>query len=599
MSRRTLACATAALSLLLAAEVASAAPTGFSVNRFDPSERGSHWFVLESLDLRGAPRPALGVVLDYAHRPLAIYETDGALRAAIVSHVLTAHAGASLVLGERVRLGVNLPVVLYTEGDQGTLRGVTYDPPERAQSLGDLRLTIDARLFGRHDGPLTMALGARAWLPTGSTDTYSGDGAMRLGPRLLAAGALGHFGWAGQVGVTIRNPETGDFASTPVSHELVYSVAAGVRFMDGRSMIGPELYGATVLSDAFKTRTSPVELLLGGHFGLPGGLRLGVGAGTGVVSGYGAPGLRMVGSFEWSPDVVLDEDGDGVPDKDDACKSVRGLRSADPAKNGCPAAPVVDTDGDDIPDSEDACMDVQGVRTNDPRTNGCTDRDGDGIMDPLDRCPFEAGPRSDDPMKNGCPNRDHDGDGVNDSEDACPEVPGPKTDDPKTTGCPPDPDRDHDGIPNASDGCPDEPGKPDPDPRKNGCPRAFLEGKQIRILDQVKFKKASAAIEAGKDSQEILEAVLAVLQAHPDITKVRVEGHTDNRGDPKANKKLSEARAASVVKWLISKGIDRSRLESAGFGMERPIEANDTEEGRTINRRVEFHIETGGAAPPP
>src|SRR5689334_18109073 len=90
-----------------------AAPEGFSVNRFEPSERGSNWFVLDSLDLRGNKRPFAGMVLDYQYRPLAIYEKDDSVRAAIVGHVLTAHLGGGIVMWDRVRFAANLPLVLY------------------------------------------------------------------------------------------------------------------------------------------------------------------------------------------------------------------------------------------------------------------------------------------------------------------------------------------------------------------------------------------------------------------------------------------------------------------------------------------------------
>jgi OOP family OmpA-OmpF porin len=71
---------------------------------------------------------------------------------------------------------------------------------------------------------------------------------------------------------------------------------------------------------------------------------------------------------------------------------------------------------------------------------------------------------------------------------------------------------------------------------------------------------------------------------------VLVEGHTDNVGKPKYNKKLSDKRAASVVKWLVDHGIETTRLRSAGIGMDRPLASNDDEVGRQTNRRVEFHI---------
>jgi OmpA-OmpF porin, OOP family len=220
------------------------------------------------------------------------------------------------------------------------------------------------------------------------------------------------------------------------------------------------------------------------------------------------------------------------------------------------------------------------------------------VLDVVDACPDVVGVKTSDPKTNGCP-PDRDADGVLDTDDACPDVPGVKTSDPKTNGCPPDPDRDKDGIPNDADACPDEPGKQSPDPKKNGCPLAFVAQGQIKILDQVKFVTGSAAIQPGKDSEDVLAAVLKVLTDHAEIKRVRVEGHTDNVGAATLNKKLSQSRAGSVVAWLIKRGVAKDRLVAAGFGMERPITGNGTPEGRRDNRRVEFHIEDDKAAAAP
>jgi outer membrane protein OmpA-like peptidoglycan-associated protein len=201
------------------------------------------------------------------------------------------------------------------------------------------------------------------------------------------------------------------------------------------------------------------------------------------------------------------------------------------------------------------------------------------------------GVKNDDPAKNGCP-PDRDGDGIPDAEDACPDVAGVKDPDPKKNGCPPD--RDGDGILDPVDACPDDPGPADPDPKKNGCPLARIEGGQVKIKEQVRFKTGSAEIL--RDSDPLLTAVGTILKDHPELTKIRVEGHTDNKGAAAMNKNLSERRAASVVKWLTTFGIDKKRLAAKGFGLEKPIDTNDTDEGRTNNRRVEFHIEP--TAPP-
>jgi outer membrane protein OmpA-like peptidoglycan-associated protein len=182
---------------------------------------------------------------------------------------------------------------------------------------------------------------------------------------------------------------------------------------------------------------------------------------------------------------------------------------------------------------------------------------------------------------------DRDGDGIPDAEDACPDVPGVKTDNPKTNGCPSD--RDGDGIPDTEDACPDAAGPHTDDPKTNGCPKAAIVNGQIRINEQVKFATGSAKILT--DSDELLTAVAQVMTDHPELKHVRVEGHTDNVGKAAMNKKLSRARAESVVAWLVKHSVARSRLSAEGFGMDRPIDNNATELGRKNNRRVEFHIE--------
>ena len=585
------ACAAASIPLLSSStsSAQSRAQDGYDVNRFDPSERGSEWFAAESLDFRGRARPALGIVGDYSHRPLVIYDRDGSVRSAIVDHDVLVHAGASIVFAERLRLGASLPLQLYTTGDAGSLNGVAYASPKNAQGIGDLRLSADLRLLGDYAGAFRLAIGGAVWAPTGDKAQYTSDGAVRVMPRALVAGDAGVFSYAVKAGF-IYHSRSESFAGSPIGNEVQGSAAVGLRAAEGKFLIGPELFGSTYTESGFKTRTTPLEILLGAHYQVHPDIRIGAGIGTGLTRGYGAPVVRALLGFEWQPAVSGDRDGDGIDDDRDACPDVRGVPSEDPAKHGCPL-PVApsDRDKDGIIDADDACIDVPGVKTNDPKTNGCpADRDGDGIADANDACPDVKGPPNADASLNGCP--DTDGDGVYDKDDACVSAPGLKTNDPKTNGCP-DPDRDKDTVLNEQDACPDKPGKPDPDPKRNGCPKAFVQAGQIKILDQVKFKFGSAQILPGKDSEEVLVAVTDVLKAHPEIKKLRVEGHTDNKGGAALNRKLSADRAASVKKWLVAHGVDAARLSSAGFGPDKPLDDNKTEEGRRQNRRVEFHIE--------
>jgi outer membrane protein OmpA-like peptidoglycan-associated protein len=153
---------------------------------------------------------------------------------------------------------------------------------------------------------------------------------------------------------------------------------------------------------------------------------------------------------------------------------------------------------------------------------------------------------------------------------------------------PPPADRDGDGILDQDDACPDRAGPKSDDPKKNGFPLVVVTEREIRILEQVKFKFGSADIL--KESDGLLAGVKSALDGTPEIKKVRIEGHTDNVGRRDYNLALSQKRAASVMKWLVDHGVDKSRLVSAGFGMDQPIDSNSTEQGRANNRRVVFTI---------
>jgi OmpA-OmpF porin, OOP family len=576
MNARRLASAAASLALFSTAVPAEAQSTGLAIDRFEPAAKGSAWFTQDSLDLQGSARPAFGVVADYAYKPLVLFNSDGSERSAIVEDQLFLHIGASIVVLDRLRFAVNLPVALFQDGNPGTLvtpTGTTTLAPPGNAALGDLRLDADVRLFGKRDDVFTMALGVQVWLPTGDRDLYDGDGGVRFAPHLLAAGRAGPFAYAASVAFVYHSQDE-TFAGADVGGELVLGGAVGLLAANKHLLIGPEVYGRTDVTNSgtfFAKAESPVEGLLGAHLA-EGLFRFGVGAGTGFAQGIGSPEARVVASVEIVAPVPQaaprsDRDHDGVFDDEDACPDEPGIRTDDPATNGCPPPPP-DRDNDGIPDKDDACPDVPGVRTDDPKTNGCP------------------------------PDSDHDG--IIDSEDACPDVPGVRTDDPKTNGCPPpDPDRDKDGILNEVDACPDTPGDPDPDPKRNGCPKAAVVAGQIKILDQVKFKFGSAEILPESDA--ILGAVKKILSDHPEIKKISVEGHTDNQGSASFNQNLSGKRAASVVKWLVGHGIDATRLSSIGYGLARPMDTNATEEGRKNNRRVEFHIVEGtgeGSAPP-
>ncbi len=111
---------------------------------------------------------------------------------------------------------------------------------------------------------------------------------------------------------------------------------------------------------------------------------------------------------------------------------------------------------------------------------------------------------------------------------------------------------------------------------------------RIQLLEPVQFVDGKTALDPA--SLPLLDEVAAALLERPNITRVRVEGHTDNQGAKAANDKLSKARADAVKKYLQSKGVPAKVLESAGLGPARPRYSNETEEGRALNHRVEVAI---------
>ena len=205
---------------------------------------------------------------------------------------------------------------------------------------------------------------------------------------------------------------------------------------------------------------------------------------------------------------------------------------------------------------------------------GAKDTDKDGIVDKLDECPEVAGLKE----FNGCP--DTDGDGVPDKDDKCPDVAGPA----ENGGCP-WPDTDGDGVLDKDDLCPNEAG-----PASNkGCPEPN-DDDQKRLNQYAKtilFDTGKASIKF--ESAEVLGQILTVLKKYPN-SRFSIEGHTDSVGKRAKNIELSQNRADAVKVYLIQGGIDQSRLESKGYGPDRPIASNKNKKGRELNRRVEINL---------
>lgn len=247
-----------------------------------------------------------------------------------------------------------------------------------------------------------------------------------------------------------------------------------------------------------------------------------------------------------------------------------------------PPPPPPDADGDGVPDSEDACVHVAGLKP-----SGCPDTDGDGVTDDKDACVNEKGS-----APCGCPPRDSDGDKVIDELDRCPNEPGP------IEGCP-DPDPDHDGILGAQDRCPNEPETKNGFQDDDGCPDELPERvKQFTgVIKGIEFDRGTEKIRP--ISASALDGAASVLNEFVAL-RVLITGHTDSDGNRDFNLDLSRRRAESVKAYLVGKGISEDRIETRGAGPDEPIADNKTAAGKQKNRRIEFKLlEAKSTAPKP
>jgi OOP family OmpA-OmpF porin len=112
-----------------------------------------------------------------------------------------------------------------------------------------------------------------------------------------------------------------------------------------------------------------------------------------------------------------------------------------------------------------------------------------------------------------------------------------------------------------------------------------LDGHQLVLPAPITFRTGTAELDeaASRDSLVLIKAYLTVKSY---ISKLRVEGHTDNGGESAANQKLSEKRALAVCQWLKAQGVDCKRLLAVGFGNTKPVAASSSPEGRAQNRRI-------------
>ncbi|HTJ82899.1 MAG TPA: OmpA family protein [Polyangiaceae bacterium] len=631
-----------AASLLVAlpamAQDATAAKNGeFNVQRFESAPGPNNVLSAERVRMSQQFGWSAGLMFNYARDPFVVVSCKAETNCdepnatqiedvSVITNMMQWDLMGSFNPVDFIQIGLKVPLVfvngqgINADTGQPSLDGLS------GFGISDPLLEGKIRFFGDSKSPVALGGAVDVAFPLGQVvgeDKYIGDSPIAVGWRGIADFQIGDFFATANLRGIYRGENS--LGSTTVG-PLEFRYAAGLGYqITPIFAVEAEGFGTTQFAATKGTNTLEADgaVVIAP---LSTGLAFTVGGGAGIIEGVGTPTFRVLGGVTFSMEAG-DQDGDGIDDNSDKCPTVKEDKDEFEDEDGCPeddndkdSVPdakdkcplkaetingfqdddgcpdtTQDTDQDGIPDERDKCPKDAGKMLT-PEFYGCPDTDNDGVPDPADKCPTEAEDTDGFQDTDGCPDPDNDNDGVPDAADECGDQPETKNGFKDEDGCPDSaPDKDGDGIPDALDKCPAIPENLNGIEDEDGCPDkgptlVEVKADEIKILQRVEFETSSDKIK-GAPSFAVLDAVVGALKVHPEITKVEVQGHTDNTGDATQNKDLSQKRADAVVKYLTEKGIAATRLSGKGYGQDKPIADNKTAAGRQKNRRVEFAIQ--------
>jgi OOP family OmpA-OmpF porin len=575
---------------------------GMDTHLFRPAMDSKGLFTVNGTDIVGAKDISGGLILDYAHVLLRSPFVNG--HSQLIDNSFQGTLQFNYGIANQVVVGVDLPIDLMSGGQLADTQSQTLYAnqwgPEKLEFQGPAFIAAHAKWrITKVEHGFGLAIGMQLGQGFGTAAANAGaDPGFWFWPQLMAEK---RFGSTGQLRLAINGGFRGHILSDTVItlkegtyHEgnlATYGGGASLRVLESLDLVA-ETYATYLLASDASTGVKASNEVVGGiKLFTERNSYLMLGGGVRYTGGFEAADQRVFLGFIFEPSIG-DRDGDGIKDDVDKCpddpEDFDGFQDAD----GCPDP---DNDNDGILDVNDRCPNVPEDRDGDQDEDGCPeggdgDRDGDGIPDKLDKCPDQPEDRDGFQDADGCPDPDNDNDGIPDKLDKCPNDPEDKDGFEDADGCP-DPDNDHDGIPDVKDKCPNDPETFNGYQDEDGCPdkgSVIIQDNNIVILDKIKFQKASAEILP--ESNKILDAVATTLSHHPEFTLVEVAGHADERASDEYNLKLTQDRVNSVVRALIARGLDKSRLRSKGYGEYCPLDEGHNEAAWEQNRRVEFKI---------
>ena len=541
-------------------------PGRIDVQLFQPLPGGGTTFTVDNATVHRHMSLVLGAAASHAFPPL-VSDRDGATTEG-VSGLTQIDLMAALGLFEVMEVGLAVPIVSARAADDPNIDPATYTY-SRFTGLGDVRLTLKVPLVR---GDFALAARSTISLPTASATTsgnvnFTGARGWTASPGVVATYTAGKLTLAGDLAWVLRRRAVLGFEQRGLEQddELALALGGNYAITDSISaLVETRLHlgvgGRTGLGgDSLPANETPMDVNGGVRWRVADSVVLEAGVGTGLVAGVGAPPFRFFLAARYET-----------------------------AREQCPAGPE---DYDGFQD-DDYCADP--------------DNDQDTILDDGDECPNDREDRDRYRDDDGCPDPDNDADGVLDARDRCPSESEDRDGFQDDDGCP-EPDNDQDGVPDALDGangeCANDPENRNGFQDEDGCPDSQtvtinVTDTRILVSERIYFDFDRDTIRSV--SMPLLNQVAAVIRDIPANRRIRVEGYTDEAGNPRYNVDLSYRRARAVVEYLTAHGVAAGRLDYQGFGSARPVAPNDSPEGQALNRRVEFIIlDPQGPAPRP
>ncbi len=585
------------LLLLLSMGARAQSTPDLNAQLFRPSVDGQRSLWVDDATFYPVLRPSARFLLHYASQPLVYRQGDE--ETVLVSDILQGDVLLGVGRGP-VHLGLDIPVVFSSGGLEVEGAG-----------LGDASGVLRVGLLDPTDDLLGLALQGRLLLPTSNLDT--GLAAPGLGYELGAV-----FDYRIERTTVLANLGTRGGGETVLENvtlnDQVYLRAGLTQALDERGDYGVALEAgahANYSAPLDNRAALPVEAL-GSGWARFGDFVLRGGVGVGLTEGIGAPDYRLLVGVGYEPPVDGDRDRDGIMDNRDRCPDVAedldGFQDAD----GCPDAATgvrfvfVDEDGHPLAGVRLAVDQGEGFKELDPNKVHPVHPGTRGLQATLEgfvplSTTVEIPEATQHEVRSvlvrptgtlevrvvGPDGRAIDarwslngGDrGRTNGATARVKVP-PGDQEIRATA---------NGYRTAEVRVPLKAGTTEIVEIVLEPARVVVTTERIELREVVHFDLNKATIKP--ESFPLLDEVAQVLREHPEIRKLRIEGHTDERGSDSYNQKLSDDRAASVRQYLEGKGIDAARLRSIGYGESRPLIKESNEAAWSKNRRVEMWIE--------